>query len=412
MYVWIDALANYITGLGWADEGPRWQRYWRDAEVRTHVIGKGITRFHAVYWPAMLLSAGVTLPTDLMVHGYLTANGQKISKSLGNAVAPAALAERYGAVPLRWSLLAHCPTFTDGDFNEARMVAGYHDELANGLGNLASRVTTMLLRYRDGRGAVGGHRRRAGVGPSGRRGRGARAVGRSLRGARPTARRRRRRTRWCGAPTPTWTRRRRGTWPRTRGRPPRWTRRWRTRPRPCAAWPCSSCRSCPSRPSGSSRAWVRTPAGPDVDALWLEGLSGVTVTKAHVLFPRPGAGRGLARRVAADAVLDGAAHAVPRSASTSRWAAVSVVAIVRLKGSSSANAAQAARPVQASGRLVGGAGARGDRVLDRVEPHRVVVQQLLRARVHAGRLRAVRGQQPAVRQRQHQLQGAQELAQR
>ena len=285
MYVWIDALANYITGLGWADEGPRWQRYWRDAEVRTHVIGKGITRFHAVYWPAMLLSAGVALPTDLLVHGYLTANGQKISKSLGNAVAPAGLAERYGPVPLRWSLLAHCPTFTDGDFSEARMVAGYHDELANGLGNLASRVTAMLLRYRDGVVPSVGDPDAA---ASGLRAAADEALaqwdedfeGRDPRQAAQAANTLVRRANAYLDETAPW--------------------HLAKDDAQAAALDASLAHAAaavrrlavlflpfvPEQAAGILESLGQDPGGAGLDARWLEGLSGVTVTKAHVLFPR------------------------------------------------------------------------------------------------------------------------------
>ena len=93
IYVWFDALANYITALDYADDGPRYQRYWAGNPHRVHVIGKGILRFHAVYWPAFLLSAGAPLPTTIMVHGYLTVEAQKIGKSLGNAIDPLELVQ-------------------------------------------------------------------------------------------------------------------------------------------------------------------------------------------------------------------------------------------------------------------------------------------------------------------------------
>ena len=107
IYVWFDALANYITALDYADEGPRYRRYWIDNPRRVHVIGKGILRFHAVYWPAFLLSAGVPLPTTILVHGYLTVEGQKISKSLGNTIDPLALVA--GLRPGRAALLPAAP---------------------------------------------------------------------------------------------------------------------------------------------------------------------------------------------------------------------------------------------------------------------------------------------------------------
>ena len=155
IYVWFDALSNYINALGYADDGEKFKKYWLENENRTHVIGKGIIRFHAVYWPAMLLSAGIPLPTEIFVHGYLTVDGQKISKSLGNATAsggapqdavvidPFALAEKYGTDPVRYYLLAKFSPFEDGDFSEAKLKETYNAGLANGLGNLVSRVAKL-----------------------------------------------------------------------------------------------------------------------------------------------------------------------------------------------------------------------------------------------------------------------------
>jgi methionyl-tRNA synthetase len=150
MYVWIDALTNYINALGWTRGGEEYQRYWVDATRRVHVVGKGVTRFHAVYWPAMLMSAGLPLPTEIVVHGYITVGGAKLSKSLGNAVDPADLVERFGASAVRYFLLAEFSPFIDGDFTEERLIARYNADLANGLGNLLSRASSMTVRYRDG----------------------------------------------------------------------------------------------------------------------------------------------------------------------------------------------------------------------------------------------------------------------
>jgi methionyl-tRNA synthetase len=150
VYVWFDALANYITALGYADEGPRYQRYWARNHNRVHVVGKGILRFHAVFWPAFLLSAGVPLPTTLLVHGYLTAEGQKIGKSLGNAVDPVALVQDYGPDALRYFLLRHTPAAEDSDFSRARLELAYNSELADQLGNLLSRTVSMVIKYCDG----------------------------------------------------------------------------------------------------------------------------------------------------------------------------------------------------------------------------------------------------------------------
>ncbi len=149
-YVWFDALGNYITALGYADDSPDYRRYWAHSPRRAHVIGKNIIRFHAIYWPAILLSAGVPLPTDIFVHGFVTAGGRKIGKSLGNVVDPVELAARYGADTLRYYLLREIPATADGDFSLERLVRAYNADLADGLGNLLSRTIGMLSRYYDG----------------------------------------------------------------------------------------------------------------------------------------------------------------------------------------------------------------------------------------------------------------------
>ncbi len=150
MYVWWDALINYLTALDYAIDGPLYERYWRGRGERLHVIGKGILRFHAVYWPAMLLSAGEPLPTTIWVHEYLTVNGQKISKSLGNTIDPLNLVSRYGTDALRYWLLREPARTEDADFTESRLVNRYNQDLANDLGNLVQRAVTLVVRYRDG----------------------------------------------------------------------------------------------------------------------------------------------------------------------------------------------------------------------------------------------------------------------
>jgi methionyl-tRNA synthetase len=150
MYVWIDALTNYVNALGWTNDSDLYERYWAGADRRVHVLGKGVIRFHAVYWPAMLLSADLPLPTEVVVHGYITASGQKLGKSLGNAVDPVDLLDRYGANAVRYFMLAEFSPFADGDYSEDRLVARYNTDLANGLGNLISRTASMTVRYRDG----------------------------------------------------------------------------------------------------------------------------------------------------------------------------------------------------------------------------------------------------------------------
>ncbi|ONI80209.1 methionine--tRNA ligase [Saccharothrix sp. ALI-22-I] len=151
VYVWWDALGNYISSLGYGTDSSNYRRWWVESDRRAHVIGKGVVRFHAVYWPAMLLSAGEPLPTDVLVHDYLTTDGRKISKSAGDAVDPTELADRYGSDAVRWWLLREVPRVGDADFTVARLVARANEDLANGLGNLVNRVTVIVHRYRDGR---------------------------------------------------------------------------------------------------------------------------------------------------------------------------------------------------------------------------------------------------------------------
>ncbi|VVB97916.1 Methionine--tRNA ligase [uncultured archaeon] len=141
MYVWFDALGTYLTGIGYGVDDKQFEKYW-PADV--HVIGKGILRFHAVYWPAILLSAGLALPKTIFVHGYITVEGQKMSKSLGNIVDPFALMGKYGADPLRYYFLSEVPTFDDGDFSEKQLVEKNNSELVANVGNLVNRATVFL----------------------------------------------------------------------------------------------------------------------------------------------------------------------------------------------------------------------------------------------------------------------------
>ena len=150
IYVWWDALGNYLTALGYGTGSDDIRRWWTGAEHRIHLVGKGVLRFHAVYWPAMLLSAGQVLPTDILVHDYLTVDGRKISKSSGTTVDPAMLAGQYGTDAVRWWLLREVPRVGDADFTLDRLINRANDELANGLGNLVNRVVTMIHRYRNG----------------------------------------------------------------------------------------------------------------------------------------------------------------------------------------------------------------------------------------------------------------------
>jgi methionyl-tRNA synthetase len=153
IYVWFEALCNYVSALGYGTGDDAYREWWAGAGRRIHLLGKGVLRFHAVYWPAMLLSSGQLLPTDIFVHDYLTAGGRKISKSSGAGAdaGPAALAAAYGPDAVRWWLLREVPRVGDADFTVARMTARADDELANGLGNLVNRVVAMIHRYRGGR---------------------------------------------------------------------------------------------------------------------------------------------------------------------------------------------------------------------------------------------------------------------
>lgn len=134
IWVWFDALANYVAT----------PRAWNEADRRVHVIGKGIVRFHACLWPALLFAAGLELPTTLWVHGYLTVDGQKIGKSRGNATAPEPVTERFGIDTLRYFLLRHVGAGRDADIDDERLVAVHRSELADDLGNLVARTITLL----------------------------------------------------------------------------------------------------------------------------------------------------------------------------------------------------------------------------------------------------------------------------
>lgn len=145
MYVWCDALTNYISGLGFGSEQEEnFQKFWQNEHAqRIHVIGKDIVRFHLAIWPAMLLSAGLKIPNKIFVHGFITSEGQKMSKSLGNVVDPFALVTKYGVDAVRYYLLREIPVGRDGDFTEKHFEEIYNAHLANGLGNLINRIVIM-----------------------------------------------------------------------------------------------------------------------------------------------------------------------------------------------------------------------------------------------------------------------------
>jgi len=147
MYVWLDALTNYITGLGYPDEGELFARYW-PADV--HLIGKDVVRFHAVYWPAFLMSAGIELPKQVYGHGFMLVRGEKMSKSVGNVVDPLAMAERYGVDALRYFLLREVTFGQDGSYSHEAIVNRANAELANSFGNLAQRTLSMVFKNLGG----------------------------------------------------------------------------------------------------------------------------------------------------------------------------------------------------------------------------------------------------------------------
>ncbi len=148
MYVWVDALTNYITGVDFPDtDSAKFRRYW---PANLHVIGKDIVRFHAVYWPAFLMSAGIALPKRVFSHGFLFNRGEKMSKSVGNVIDPFALADAYGVDPLRYFLLREVPFGQDGTYSHEAIVNRTNADLANDLGNLAQRSLSMIAKQCGG----------------------------------------------------------------------------------------------------------------------------------------------------------------------------------------------------------------------------------------------------------------------
>src|SRR5208282_5224862 len=144
MYVWVDALTNYITAVGFPDtDSEKFRKYW---PANLHVIGKDILRFHAVYWPAFLMSAGIAVPRRIFSHGFLFNRGEKMSKSVGNVIDPFSLVKAYGVDPLRYFLLREVPFGQDGNYSHEAIVNRINADLANDLGNLAQRSLTMVAR--------------------------------------------------------------------------------------------------------------------------------------------------------------------------------------------------------------------------------------------------------------------------
>jgi methionyl-tRNA synthetase len=153
MYVWVDALTNYITATGFPDANAPRARFW---PADAHVIGKDITRFHAVYWPAFLMSAGIAVPKRIVVHGFLFNRGEKMSKSVGNVIDPFAIARHYGVDQMRYFFLREVPFGQDGNYSHEAIVSRVNADLANDLGNLVQRSLTMIARNCEGRVPVPG----------------------------------------------------------------------------------------------------------------------------------------------------------------------------------------------------------------------------------------------------------------
>jgi methionyl-tRNA synthetase len=148
MYVWLDALANYVTAMGFPDENAARWGYW---PAQLHLVGKDIIRFHAVYWPAFLMAAGLPVPERIASNGWWTVEGEKMSKSLGNVIDPRALADEFGVDALRFFLLRELPFGNDGNFSRKALISRLNVELANDLGNLAQRTLSLIAKNCDGR---------------------------------------------------------------------------------------------------------------------------------------------------------------------------------------------------------------------------------------------------------------------
>ncbi len=149
-YVWVDALPNYISAIGYGDDPEQFAKWWDNAEI-VHLMAKDILKFHTVYWPAMLMAAGLKCPDKIFIHGYFTINGEKMGKSAGNMIDPKKVVDIYGTDATRYLLLNQYPFGADGDIKEKEFAARYNSDLANDLGNLVSRVAKMMIQYCDGR---------------------------------------------------------------------------------------------------------------------------------------------------------------------------------------------------------------------------------------------------------------------
>ncbi|QGP78423.1 methionine--tRNA ligase [Sphingobium sp. CAP-1] len=151
MYVWVDALTNYLTGCGYPDDADRMARYWAEGGDITHIIGKDIVRFHTVYWPAFLMSAKLPLPRQVFGHGFLLNRGEKMSKSVGNVADPMELADRFGVDQLRYFLLSEVTFGNDGSYSAEAIVQRANSDLGNAFGNLAQRTLSFIAKNLEGR---------------------------------------------------------------------------------------------------------------------------------------------------------------------------------------------------------------------------------------------------------------------
>ncbi|MFH1598455.1 MAG: methionine--tRNA ligase [Patescibacteria group bacterium] len=149
VYVWVDALQNYISAIGYGDNEEEFKKWWQEAEV-IHLMARDILKFHAIFWPAMLLANGIKTPDRQYIHGFFSINGQKMSKSLGNIIDPNEMVQEFGTDATRYLLLSQFPFGADGNIDQSNFIAKYNTDLANGLGNLVARTLNMIEKFSEG----------------------------------------------------------------------------------------------------------------------------------------------------------------------------------------------------------------------------------------------------------------------